>query len=165
MKMFNKCLFVALLLFFQAAYSDDVPKADAVLVIKSEKRLYLLRQGEQIASLRVAFGSAPVGTKRQEGDGRTPEGRYVLDYKNIDSQFYKSIHVSYPNSQDREQARERGVSPGGDIMIHGQANGWEWASLFVQLFSWTDGCIALSNSDMERVWNSVDPGTPIEIRP
>lgn len=158
-------LFVLLLMLLTAANGDSVQKADAVLVIKSEKRLYLVSKGERFASLPVTFGARPVGHKQARGDERTPEGHYMLDYKNLNSKFYKSIHISYPNEKDREIARQLGVDPGGDIMIHGQQNGWEWASPLVQLFSWTDGCIALSNKNMDKVWAAVDSGTPIVIRP
>ena len=165
MRLLAQSLFIALLLLVQAAYAEDVQKADTVLVIKSEKRLYLLDKGVPFASLPVTFGGQPVGHKQSRGDQRTPEGHYKLDYKNRNSQFYKSIHVSYPNAEDRANARKLGLNPGGDIMIHGQTNGWEWAAPVVQLFSWTDGCIALSNRNMDQVWAAVDPGTPIEIRP
>ncbi|MCP3868360.1 MAG: L,D-transpeptidase family protein [Gammaproteobacteria bacterium] len=140
-------------------------KADAVLVIKNEGRLYLMKKGQSFASFRATFGANPVGHKEVQGDERTPEGHYFLDYKNRNSKFYKSIHISYPNARDREKARRMGVDPGGDIMIHGQTNGYGWAAPITQLFSWTDGCVALSDSDMDRVWDAVDPGTPIEIRP
>lgn len=156
---------VLLLLMLSATHASSSQKADAVLVIKSEKRLYLLNKGERFASFRATFGADPVGHKQAQGDQKTPEGHYVLDYKNRNSKFYKSIHISYPNARDRKNARRLGVDPGGDIMIHGQANGYGWASPIVQLFSWTDGCVALSNKDMDRVWDAVDPGTPIEIRP
>ncbi len=139
--------------------------ADKVLVVKSESRLYLLRNEEVFASYRAKFGGDPKGHKQQQGDERTPEGRYVLDYKNPNSAYYKSIHVSYPNAKDRARARKRGVSPGGDIMIHGQPNGWGSFGWIIQLFNWTEGCIALTDSDMDRVWDAVRPGTPIEIRP
>lgn len=139
--------------------------ADSVLVIKSKKRLYLIRDDEVYASYHVVFGANPKGHKQQQGDQRTPEGNYTLGYKNANSSFYKSIHISYPNSQDRIQAREQGVSPGGDIMIHGQPNGWAWISPFSRFVNWTDGCIALSNRDMDAVWEAVKSGTPIEIRP
>jgi len=163
--LFYRGLLIALLLVFQAANGESAQKADTVLVIKSEKRLYLMSKGEKFASLPVTFGARPAGHKQARGDERTPEGHYMLQYKNLNSKFYKSIHISYPNEQDRKNARRLGVDPGGDIMIHGQANGWEWAAPLVQHFSWTDGCIALSNRNMDRVWASVDPGTPIEIRP
>ena len=124
-----------------------------------------MSEGKSFASFPVTFGREPKGHKQERGDERTPEGKYVLDSKNTNSQFYKSIHVSYPNAQDRANAQQRGVDPGGDIMVHGQPNGWEWAAPVVQLFSWTDGCIALSNDNLDQVWAAVDPGTPIEIRP
>ncbi len=165
MRLLNKGLLIVLLLIFQTANGESAQKADAVLVIKSEKRLYLMSKGEPFASLPVVFGAEPIGHKQARGDGRTPEGIYMLDYKNPNSNFYKSIHISYPNTKDRENAQRLGVDPGGDIMIHGQTNGWEWASSLVQLFSWTDGCVALSNRNMDRVWAAIDPGTPIEIRP
>ena len=165
MKCLGNCLFIFLFLAMQTADAASVQKADAVLVIKSEKRLYLLNKGWQFASFRVTFGADPVGHKQAQGDEKTPEGQYILDYKNRNSKFYKSIHVSYPNAQDRKNARRLGVSPGGDIMIHGQANGYGWASPLVQFFSWTNGCVALSDKDMDKVWTAVDPGTPIEIRP
>ena len=159
---------VLLLVFFTLFYADaglSREKADLVVVVKSEYKLYLIREGRLFASFPVVFGPNPKGHKQQQGDNRTPEGDYVLDYKNPNSKYYRSIHISYPNAQDRENARKRGVSPGGDIMIHGQPNGWGKFSLVTQLFNWTNGCIALSNSDMDAVWDAVDPGTPIQIRP
>jgi murein L,D-transpeptidase YafK len=161
-------LWVALLvlpLIHTAGGASEEQKADAVLVVKSEKRLYLLDEGEAFASYHVTFGEDPKGHKERRGDGRTPEGRYVLDYKNSQSSYYRSIHVSYPNKQDRRVAKQLGADPGGDIMIHGQPNGWGWAGFALQTISWTDGCIALTDSDMDHVWQAVDPGTPIEIRP
>ena len=163
--MFLKTLLFALLLVVQPAAGEDIQKADEVLVIKSEKRLYLIKDGDRFASFKVTFGGEPEGHKQERGDQRTPEGRYTLGYKNVNSSFYKSIHISYPNEQDKKNAREKGVDPGDNIMIHGQANGWQFATPLVQLFSWTDGCVALSNKNMDLVWQSVEPGTPIEIRP
>jgi murein L,D-transpeptidase YafK len=151
------------LLYAGTAHSEQT--ADRVLVEKSKSRLYLMREGEAFASFRVAFGSNPKGHKQAQGDGRTPEGRYILDYKNAGSAFYKSIHISYPNAKDRKEARKQGVDPGGDIMIHGQKNGYGRLSFLVQRFNWTNGCIALSDRDMDLVWNAVKPGTPIEIKP
>lgn len=165
MRLLNKSLIIVLLLILQTVNGESAQKADAVLVIKSENRLYLMNKGERFASFPVTFGAEPIGHKQVQGDERTPEGHYILDYKNPNSDFYKSIHISYPNARDRENARRLGVNPGGNIMIHGQANGWEWAAPLVQLFSWTNGCIAMSNRDMDRVWSAIDPGTPIEIRP
>lgn len=161
----NRILAFLALLLFQVAAADDIPKADKVLVDKSEKRLYLIKDGERFMSLPVTFGGEPKGHKVQQGDQRTPEGNYTLEWKNSNSKFYKSIRVSYPNAEDRAKAERLGVDPGGDIMVHGQANGWQWASPLLQFFSWTDGCVALSNKNMDKVWESVEPGTPIEIRP
>jgi murein L,D-transpeptidase YafK len=158
-------LIAVLLLAVFAGAATAGQTADRVLVIKSKERLYLIRNDEVFASYHVVFGANPKGHKQQQGDERTPEGHYTLGYKNAHSSFYKSIHISYPNREDRIRARERGVSPGGDIMIHGQANGWEWISPLSRFFNWTDGCIALSNRDMDAVWEAVPSGTPIEIRP
>ena len=134
-------------------------------MIKSEAKLYLKKNGKVFKKYHVSFGANPKGHKQQEGDERTPEGKYILDYKNKKSSFYKAIHISYPNANDKKRAKKRWISPGGQIMIHGQKNGFGWFSFIVQRFNWTDGCIALSNCDMYEVWNSIDVGTPIEIKP
>jgi murein L,D-transpeptidase YafK len=166
LKRLNKYILLLLLLPLQSLVAaESMQKSDAVLVVKSEKRLYLISKGERYAALPVTFGADPVGHKQQRGDEKTPEGKYMLDYKNENSKFYKSIHISYPDKNDRVIAKKTGLDPGGEIMIHGQTNGLEWASPLIQLFSWTDGCVALSNSNMDKVWAAVDPGTPIEIRP
>ena len=135
------------------------------MVIKSESKLYLKKNGKTLKKFRVAFGANPKGHKLKKGDEPTPEGRYLLDYKKEDSAFHKAIHISYPNEKDKRRAKVLGVDPGGQIMIHGQKNGYGWLSFITQLFNWTDGCIALSDSDMDKVWELVDVGTPIEIKP
>lgn len=143
-------------------------KADRVLVIKSERRLYLLRNGQVFATYRIALGGNPVGPKIFEGDGRTPEGTYVLSGKNENSRFHRSIRISYPSAADRQRAWKYGGPPGGDIMIHGQpAPGNKSALKRIALAptSWTDGCIAVDNAAMDRIWAAVDDGTPIEILP
>lgn len=145
--------------------SFGMEKADSVLVIKSESKLYLKKNGIVLKKYHVAFGANPKGHKKQKGDERTPEGKYVLDYKKENSSFYKAIHISYPNDDDKKRAKEKRVSPGGQIMIHGQKNGFGWLSFITQHFNWTDGCIALSNSAMDEIWNAVDVGTPVEIKP
>jgi murein L,D-transpeptidase YafK len=142
------------------AASAMIGRADEVLVDKSDRQLQLLRDGAVIATFPVALGFAPDGHKTQQGDGRTPEGRYVLDWRNPKSRFYLSLHVSYPNAADKAQAAARGVSPGGDIFIHGTP----WLAT-VTGWNWTLGCIAVSNVDMDAIWASVADGTPIEIRP
>jgi murein L,D-transpeptidase YafK len=145
--------------------SDMHAKADSVLVIKSERKLVLLRHGDVIREFSISLGSRPVGHKWEEGDQRTPEGYYVLDWRNSTSRFYRSIHVSYPDYTDRSYARMAGVDPGGNIMIHGLPNGSAWASWWVGRWDWTDGCIAVTNEAMDEIWDSVEEGTPIEIRP
>lgn len=142
-----------------------IEKADMVLVIKSSSKLYLKKKGNIIKAYHVSFGANPKGHKRQEGDERTPEGKYILDYKKEDSSFYKSIHISYPNEADRKRAKEQGVHPGGNIMLHGQKNGFGWLSSITQRFNWTDGCIAVTNDAMDEIWESVHVGTPIIIKP
>lgn len=142
-----------------------LPLADQVLVVKSERTLYLKRQGMLLRSYPVALGPVPWGHKEQEGDERTPEGRYVLDFKNSESRYYKSIRISYPNYQDRARAQALGVEPGGNIMIHGQPPESEWEPEVAQLFNWTNGCIAVSNEAMDEIWHAVSVGTPIEILP
>jgi murein L,D-transpeptidase YafK len=117
------------------------------------------------ASFKATFGAEPKGHKRQEGDERTPEGRYALDSKNASSEYYKAIHISYPNAQDVAAAKARGIKPGGQIMVHGQKNGFGWLAPIAQWFNWTDGCVAVTNKDMDTIWKSVDVGTPIEILP
>jgi len=140
-------------------------KADLVVVKKSESRLYLQRDGKPFASFEVVFGGKIEGHKKWKGDRRTPEGRYILDAKNSKSNFYRAIRISYPNAQDRAAAKALGVNPGGLVMIHGQKNGKGWLAPVMQLFNWTDGCVALSNADMDKVWEAVEVGTPIEIYP
>ena len=141
------------------------PKADLVLVEKGQRRLTLLRDGVIIGQWRIALGGDPIGHKRREGDGRTPEGHYVLDWRNPDSCCYKSLHVSYPNAADQAAAAARGEDPGGLIMIHGQVNGRGMLGWLNQYRDHTHGCIAVRNGPMEIIWRAVDDGTPIEIRP
>ncbi len=144
------------------AFGSDV---DYVLVKKSEQKMYLLSEGERLKEYSVVFGGNPKGHKQKEGDQRTPEGKYILDYKKPDSAFYKAIHISYPNSADKARAKEKGVNPGGLIMIHGQKNGLGWLAWLSQNFNWTDGCIAVTNEEMDEIWKLVKVGTPIEIQP
>jgi murein L,D-transpeptidase YafK len=140
-------------------------QADRVVVYKSKRQLQLLRAGQVLRTYRIALGDNPVGHKRQEGDEKTPEGAYVLDWRNPNSRYYKSIHISYPNAQDREQARRRRVSPGGDIMIHGMNNQTAWLGSIQHWRDWTNGCIAVSNAEMDEIWKMVKNGTPIQINP
>jgi len=141
------------------------PRADALLVVKSEHRLYVMRDGQPLRSYPIALGLSPVGPKRQEFDFRTPEGRYVIDARRTNSHYFRALHVSYPNPEDLKQAAERHVSPGGDIMIHGLPNVLHKPLSYYQTQDWTNGCIALSNDDLLEVWAMVRERTPLEIRP
>lgn len=139
--------------------------ADRILVFKGDRRLELVTGGETLKSYRVALGRAPKGPKTQQGDGRTPEGKYVIDSRKRNSDFHRALHVSYPNAEDRRRARQRGVSPGGAIMIHGMKNGLGWIGRLHQFVDWTNGCIAVTNEEIEEIWRAVPNGTEVEIRP
>ncbi|MEA1049839.1 L,D-transpeptidase family protein [Lamprobacter modestohalophilus] len=141
--------------------------ADEVLVKKGQRRLYLMRDGKPFRTYRVALGFAPEGHKEREGDGRTPEGRYVLDWRNASSRFTKAINISYPNVEDRARAAMRGDRPGGAIMIHGEPRRHVDPALadLVRYEDWTEGCVAVSNLAIDEIWRYTLDGTPIEIRP
>ncbi|MDN3446717.1 L,D-transpeptidase family protein [Psychrobacter sp. APC 3281] len=136
---------------------------DRVFVDKSDRVLKLMSDGKVIRSYRIALRNSPSGHKQQEGDQRTPVGVYTLDYKNADSIAHRSIHISYPNDEDKARAQSLGVNPGGDIMIHGQMNGFGYLALFNQRRDWTDGCIAVANDEMDEIMDAVTLGIPIEI--
>ena len=136
---------------------------DLVKVDKSESKMYLLDGVTVIKEYHVAFGGNPKGHKQQEGDQRTPEGTYALDYKKEDSSFYRAMHISYPNSADLANAKKLGVSAGGFIMVHGQRNKLGWLSSLTQEFNWTNGCIALTNDEMDEFMDLVKVGTKIQI--
>jgi len=136
-----------------------------VLVRKTERKLYLLSGEQAIREYRIALGDNPRGHKLSEGDQRTPEGDYVLDWRLPDSDFYKAIHISYPSPQDRELAEAWGLDPGGSIMIHGLPNNAGDMAFAYAGLDWTDGCIAVSNDAIDEIWALVENGTPIRIEP
>lgn len=138
---------------------------DRVVVKKSTRIMELLAGDKVLRAYSISLGDQPVGHKTQEGDEKTPEGTYVLDWRNPDSGYHRSIHISYPNEADKAAAASRGVDPGGMIMIHGLPNRMGFLGPILQYLDWTDGCIALNNSDMDEVWEMVPNGTPIELRP
>ena len=140
-------------------------KADSLLVVKSERKLYLLKEGEVMRVFDISLGLIPQGPKRREGDFRTPEGRYHLAGRNPNSDYFLSIQISYPDAQDIVRANAANVSPGGQIMIHGQPNEPKYSDSRYQSWDWTDGCIAVTNSDMIDIWLMTDASIPIEIRP
>lgn len=141
-----------------------------VKVYKAERKVQLLHHRQIIRSYVMRLGFDPLGHKIQEGDGKTPEGRYTLDWRNPKSTFYKSLHISYPNGKDKEKAAQLGVSAGGDVMIHGSATTSQVQKLsslmqYLPKSDWTWGCIAVRNVDMDEIWKLVDDGTAIEIYP
>jgi len=139
--------------------------ADMVLVYKAQRTLELLRNGQVLRSYKVALGLRPEGHKQFEGDSRTPEGKYRLVGRNSNSEYFLSILVSYPNEDDIRRARKLGQRPGGAIMIHGQPNTPRKPRDYYSNVDWTEGCIAVSNSDMVEIWLMTPPDTPIEILP
>ena len=139
--------------------------ADRVLVEKAARRLTLLRNGTSLKTYRVALGRAPVGPKEFEGDQRTPEGSYRIDFHKPDSDYHLALHISYPEQHDIERAAAEGLSAGSDIMIHGLPNGRGWIGRFHRRSDWTAGCIAVTDAEIEEIWRAVPDGTPIEIRP
>ena len=145
--------------------AGDFPLADLVIIEKAKRELHLLQRGEIFKTFRIALGIRPVGDKQHEGDFKTPEGRYILDAKNPNSEFFLSIRISYPNAEDRREAAAQGLDPGGAIMIHGQPNVPTRSEAFYRTQDWTNGCIAVSNSDMIDIWLMTGDNTPIEIRP
>ncbi len=138
--------------------------ADRVVVLKGERKLMLMKDGQALKVYHVSLGANPVGPKIHQGDHKTPEGEYVLDRHNSKSQYYRSIHISYPSSADRERAHRLGLSPGGDVFVHGLPNDYK-AAPNEDPGDWTDGCIAVTDAEMDEIWRAVPDGTPIEIKP
>ncbi|WP_070972176.1 L,D-transpeptidase family protein [Vibrio sonorensis] len=136
---------------------------DWVKVDKSKRRMYLMDGSKVVKEYRIALGASPKGHKVQEGDNKTPEGDYTLDFVINESNFYRSMHITYPNFIDTHNAIALGVDPGGDIKVHGLKNGEQRPAQFVQSFDWTNGCIAITNEEMDEFLSLVQVGTPIRI--
>jgi len=149
----------------QKIFALRTEPADKVLIEKKERRLTLLSKGEVIKSYKIALGGNPVGPKVRQGDNKTPEGTYIIDSRNRDSDYHLSLHISYPNEKDKMRAKELGVSPGGDIMIHGIKNGLLWVGASHAEVDWTKGCIAVTDEEMEEIYKLVPNGTIVEIMP
>lgn len=149
----------------EAQQATTAEKADSVLILKKDHLLELSSGGKAIRSYKVALGQGGLARKDREGDGRTPEGHYVIDQKNAASHYRLSLHISYPNDDDRRRAAKLGVRPGGDIMIHGLPNGKGWVGPSHRLYDWTLGCVAVTDGEIEEIWKMVPVGTPVEIRP
>ena len=149
----------------QKIFALRTEPADKVLIEKNERRLTLLSRGEVIKTYKMALGGNPVGPKERQGDNKTPEGTYIIDSRNSNSGYHLSLHISYPNEKDKMRAKELGVSPGGDIMIHGIKNGLSWVGASHAEVDWTKGCIAVTDEEMEEIYKLVPNGTIVKIRP
>lgn len=153
-----------ILTYANPANSTTTPPIDKVLVVKSERALHLMHRGTVVKSYRVSLGKKP-GPKQYEGDQRTPEGLYWINWRKHSSNFNLSMHISYPNANDLKRSEETGLPPGSMIMLHGTPNDEEYPEWFFSSLDWTEGCIALTNPDMQEIWAHVKDGTLIEIRP
>jgi murein L,D-transpeptidase YafK len=161
-----RTLLIVLLVSIATCAQQNPPRpVDKVIVIKHERALQLLSKGAVVKTYKVALGTQAVGPKQQQGDHRTPEGTYILDSRNEHSQFHKSIHISYPDSADKARANAAHVSPGGDVYVHGLPNGFGFIGKHHRLRDWTDGCIAVTDDEIDEIWALVKNGTPIEIKP
>jgi outer membrane protein assembly factor BamD (BamD/ComL family) len=149
----------------QEIFALRTEPADKVLIEKKQRRLTLLSKGEVIKTYKIALGGNPVGPKERQDDNKTPEGTYIIDARNSNSGYHLSLHISYPNEKDTMRAKELGVSPGGDIMIHGIKNGLSWVGASHAGVDWTKGCIAVTDEEMEEIYKLVPNGTIVEIRP
>lgn len=147
------------------AESSNAPDVDRVIISKSDRQLYLMQGRSVVRSYPVSLGKNPVGHKTRQGDQRTPEGRYLLDWRNPESRFHLSLHISYPNKKDRQRATARGIDPGGSIMIHGLPQKYADGEEVMLDLNWTDGCIAVSNKAIEEIWQLVADNTVIDIFP
>lgn len=140
-------------------------KADKVIVEKHARQMILLSKGQVVKKYKISLGRNPKGPKVRAGDRKTPEGFYVIDSRNPRSRYHLALHISYPNLSDSKRAKQLGVSPGGDIMIHGIRKGFGWLGPLHRLVNWTKGCIAVTNKEIEEIWRAAPDGTRIEIRP
>ena len=139
-------------------------KADRIVILKSKHLMTLMANGKTLRSYRVALGRSD-GAKERQGDHKTPEGQYVIDQKNSQSRFHLALHISYPNAADLKRAHNAGADPGGAIMIHGVEKPFAWLGPLQNEVDWTDGCVAVTNREMDEVWQLVPVGTPVEIKP
>ena len=159
---------IVLSLGFSVLLAETIQLADKIIVKKSARMLYLSSGGEIFKKYHVSLGKVPIGDKEIEGDMKTPEGAYALDYRQLSNSYYKSLHISYPNAEDKAHAKTLGQSAGGMVMIHGTPPSWslspygDWMNI---LIDWTDGCIAMSNDDMDEVWEQTTNGISVVIIP
>jgi murein L,D-transpeptidase YafK len=156
---------ISIPVFISAATEKNKLLADKILVEKALRQLTLFKSGKPIKTYKIALGNNPLGAKVKKTDGRTPEGIYSIDGRNPKSAFHLSLHISYPNAADIKRAKALGVDPGGLIMIHGIKNGLGWIGKLHTLSDWTQGCIAVTDSEIEEIWELVPNGTIVEIVP
>jgi len=159
------CIFVSVLVYANWPITPlpDGTRTDSVVVYKSARKLLLMHDKKMIKQYAISLGTNPIGAKLQEGDKRTPEGTYVIDYRLPNSSFHYALHISYPGIHDKESTAERGVLPGGNIMIHGIRNGLGFVGRLHRFVDWTNGCIAVTNTEIEEIARVVPDGTPITI--
>ena len=143
----------------------EAPQADKIIIVKSERTMTLMSGNKILKTYRVSLGTVPVGPKQIQGDHKTPEGSYVISGKNAGSRFHLALRVSYPSPVDRARARKRGASPGGDIMIHGLGREFSFLGPLQWKTDWTDGCVAVTNEEIDEIWRLVPVGIMVEIRP
>jgi murein L,D-transpeptidase YafK len=162
----KRALFFGLLVCAGILFAAPRPKhPDKILIEKSKRTLTLLNNGEVLKTYKVALGSQPIGPKDRQGDHKTPEGLYYVDRKVPNSTFYKALHLTYPSPADRAHAKKLGLSPGGDVEIHGLGAKFGFIGAAHRLHDWTDGCIALTNQEIDEIYPQIEPGTPVEIKP
>lgn len=165
MRLRSVCLLIILLVGAALPAATNAPHADKIVIVKSTRTMTLLSGDKILKIYKVALGTAPVGPKRVEGDHKTPEGNYVIDSRNPQSQFHMALHISYPSAADRQKASKLQARPGGAIMIHGLAKPFAYLGALHRQTDWTDGCVAVTNAEIEEIWKLVPVGTKVEIRP
>jgi murein L,D-transpeptidase YafK len=142
-------------------------KVDCIEIIKHQRLMKLIRDDKVIKTYKISLGRSPKGAKREQGDKKTPEGRYFIKRKNPSSQYYLALEISYPNPEDKKRAEKVGKDPGNNIMIHGLPNYLGYIPKFMQKmqtwFDWTQGCIAVTNREIEEIFQEVEVGTPVII--
>lgn len=149
----------------QAQQASLPVKADSIVIFKKSHVMQLMFAGKVIKTYKVALGRGGLAPKEREGDARTPEGRYFVDSRNAASHYHRALHISCPNSEDRARAARMHAAPGGAVMIHGLPNGMGWVGATHRLYDWTLGCVAVTDQEIDEIWDMVPVGTPVEIRP
>jgi murein L,D-transpeptidase YafK len=162
-------VFVGLVIaLISSANARELPKkaqADSIVIYKGKRQLILMGNNDTLKVYKIALGSHPVGPKLKKGDKKTPEGRYIIDWRNQKSRYYRSLHISYPNEQDKARADSLKVDPGGSIMIHGLMRGWGWLGKNHLVNDWTNGCIAVTNDEIKELWRACPNKIPVIIHP